>query len=343
MSGRLWLKVSVDLPRHAKLFRLARALNISRRDAFYYVFNLWRFTFLNYPDGFLPDDPDEIAYGSDLDSSLEPRDFVQALVSCSVSRSGFLDKIPGGFHVHDWEQFTGEAHDRREYYKEYRRRKREEQSDTAHSSRTVREHVRATCETLHVHPLEEEEEGEEEKNQNHCPPAQTNTVRDDGTQKIEEPANGTPPKPKISDKTLCSEFEELWKLYPRKRSTGKQKALKCYISHRRKGIPMEEFRRAIVGYVDYLMTNCVDSQFTMMASTFFGPSLRWKDYIDDDVQLEYGGMMEPQNNDKFASEKELIQNVFGGDSTEYAKWLSAGSPEPAREWYERRRTQNLAQ
>lgn len=339
MSRGLWVKVSVDLPRHAKLYRLARRLNITRRDAFYYVFNLWRFAMLNYPDGNLPADDEELAYGCDLDESIDPAQFAYELVHCGESRPGFLDELKNGYHVHDWEQYTGAGNDKREYYREYRRAERARKKAELAQQNTI-EHVQSVqlnCSverSVEVHPLDPDPEPEPEI-QNHCPPFKLESAFDDGAQKIEAPAKSTSRVSRLTEKELKEEFEIVWENYPRKRSSAKDKALKSYIGHRRKGVPMEDFKKAVEGYAAYIRDNCIQPQYVMMGSTFFGPSGRWKDFIgsDDEPRLAFGGMMEPENNQHFENENDLIQKEFGGDMNAYAKWLAAGSPQPAGEWY----------
>ncbi|MBO5492216.1 MAG: hypothetical protein J5974_02690 [Pyramidobacter sp.] len=344
MSRGLWVKVSVDLPRHAKLYRLARRLNITRRDAFYYVFNLWRFAMLNYPDGNLPADDEELAYGCDLDESIDPAQFAYELVHCGESRPGFLDEHQNGYHVHDWEQYSGENNDKREYYREYRRAERARKKAEL-AQQTAIEHVQSVqlnCSverSAEIHPLEPDPEPEPEI-QNHCPPFKSGSEIDDGAQKIEAPEKSTSRVSRLTEKELKEEFEVVWENYPRKRSSAKDKALKSYIGHRRKGVPMEDFKKAVEGYADYIRDNCIQPQYVMMGSTFFGPSGRWKDFIgdDDEPRLAFGGMMEPENNEHFENENDLIQKEFGGDMNAYAKWLAAGSPQPAGEWYRRFRS-----
>ena len=329
MSRGLWVKVSVDLPRHAKLYRLARRLNITRRDAFYYVFNLWRFAMLNYPDGNLPADDEELAYGCDLDESIDPAQFAYELVHCGESRPGFLDELKNGYHVHDWEQYSGEKADRREYYKEYRRRKREQAHDT-NSSRTVREQCAQQCESLHVHPLEPDPEPEPEKSKSIV----SRVVDTDIQESIPEFGIPTKKPKKVSRMTkkdtegYKNEFEELWEGYPRHKNSGKQKAFEGYCKRRRDGVSFEDFKKAVEGYSRYITESCKSPEYIMMGSTFFGPSGRWKDFIgsDDEPRLAFGGMMEPENNQHFENENDLIQKEFGGDVNAYAKWIAAGCP-----------------
>ena len=104
----LWLKVAADLPRHAKLYKLARQLKIHRREALAYIVQLWAFVVMNYPNGNITASPDEIAFGVELDESLDPDDFVNALCDCALPNDGFLERVSAGvYHVHDWDEFSG--------------------------------------------------------------------------------------------------------------------------------------------------------------------------------------------------------------------------------------------
>lgn len=104
----VWLKVAAELPRHAKLYKLARQLKIHRREALAYIVQLWAFVVLNYPDGNINASPDEIAFGVELDDALDPNDFVNALCDCALPNVGFLERVGNGiYHVHDWDEFSG--------------------------------------------------------------------------------------------------------------------------------------------------------------------------------------------------------------------------------------------
>lgn len=345
MSRGLWVKVSVDLPRHAKLYRLARQLGITRREAFYYVFNLWRFTMLNYPDGNLPADDEELAYGCDLDESIDPAQFAYALVHCGEKRPGFLDEQQNGYHVHDWEQYTGQNNDRREYWRDQKRAQRARKSlmecpqNATHLSRNVLqdvpENVPDKLRTIHAQEPDPEPEPEKSKS------IVSRVVDTDVQASI--PEFGIPAKKpqKVSRMTkkdtegYKNEFEELWEGYPRHKNSGKQKAFEGYCKRRRDGVSFEDFKKAVEGYSRYITESCKSPEYIMMGSTFFGPSGRWKDFIndDDEPRLQFGGMMEPESNQHFENENDLIQKEFGGDMNAYAKWLAAGSPQPAGEWY----------
>lgn len=122
----LWIKVSTELPRNAKLYKLARRLKITRREALAYVVQLWAFVLTNYPDGEINATADEIAFGVELDDSISAQDFVEALSNCAAPNGGFLDKVGGNcYRVHDWEQYSGALSVTRDQNRERQRRFRE--------------------------------------------------------------------------------------------------------------------------------------------------------------------------------------------------------------------------
>lgn len=122
----LWIKVSTELPRNAKLYKLARRLKITRREALAYVVQLWSFVLTNYPDGEINATADEIAFAVELDDSISAQDFVEALSNCAAPNGGFLDKVGGNcYRVHDWEQYSGALSVTRDQNRERQRRFRE--------------------------------------------------------------------------------------------------------------------------------------------------------------------------------------------------------------------------
>ena len=64
-----------------------------------------------------------------------------------------------------------------------------------------------------------------------------------------------------------SEFEALWKKYPRK--DGKKKALVHYIAARRKGVSCETISDGIDRYVEYIKKENVDARYIKMGSSWF--------------------------------------------------------------------------
>lgn len=73
---------------------------------------------------------------------------------------------------------------------------------------------------------------------------------------------------------IKSEFEALWKLYPKKQ--GKDKAYGYYEKARRNGTTYEEVENGIYSYIDYIKAENMDAQYVKMGSTFFSQK-SWQD------------------------------------------------------------------
>lgn len=71
------------------------------------------------------------------------------------------------------------------------------------------------------------------------------------------------------------EFDRAWRNYPRR--TARKRALRAYQATRRKNVPAEVLRIAVETYA--ARRRGEPQEFTMHGSTFFGPDLRWLDYV----------------------------------------------------------------
>lgn len=80
----------------------------------------------------------------------------------------------------------------------------------------------------------------------------------------------------MTDSPFLSEFESAWELYPRK--TAKQDAFRAFTARRRAGTSAENLATATANYAKSRTGQ--DPHYTMLGATFFGPSERWKDYLD---------------------------------------------------------------
>ena len=92
-----------------------------------------------------------------------------------------------------------------------------------------------------------------------------------------------------SNKTIESEFEELWKLYPRK--VGKAKALTYYQKARKKDTTFEEVKQGILNYCAEIKKKKTELRYVKHGSTWFN-NQGWKDEYDVTPQEEpkrYGG------------------------------------------------------
>lgn len=75
-------------------------------------------------------------------------------------------------------------------------------------------------------------------------------------------------------KSISADFEELWKLYPRKQ--GKRNAFEAYKKARKDGIPDEEIRAGIEAYSEYVRISGTEPQYIKMGGTFFNQRA-WSD------------------------------------------------------------------
>lgn len=76
----------------------------------------------------------------------------------------------------------------------------------------------------------------------------------------------------VKHKEIDTEFESLWKLYPKKQ--GKSNALKAYTKARKDGVTYEEVKQGIEAYADYVKGK--DPQYIKMGSSFFNQRA-WQD------------------------------------------------------------------
>jgi hypothetical protein len=99
MAGLPWIKVWTKVRDHPKVQRLERELKI--KDGLGIVVRLWCWTADYQPGGEIPDSDAttaaKVARGDACRAS--PATMLDALV---VSKA--LDRIPGGYRVHDWEE-----------------------------------------------------------------------------------------------------------------------------------------------------------------------------------------------------------------------------------------------
>lgn len=81
-------------------------------------------------------------------------------------------------------------------------------------------------------------------------------------------------KDSINNSIISDEFEELWKLYPRKQ--GKKKALEYYQKARKNGTTFEEVKQGIEAYVAYVQAEKTEEKYIKHGSTFFSEQA-WQD------------------------------------------------------------------
>ena len=78
----------------------------------------------------------------------------------------------------------------------------------------------------------------------------------------------------ISSKTFEDEFDNLWKLYPKK--IGKKDALRHYIRNRKNKVPYETILDGLKKYVEYINNTNTPTQFIKDGSTWFNQE-SWND------------------------------------------------------------------
>lgn len=81
-------------------------------------------------------------------------------------------------------------------------------------------------------------------------------------------------KNNVRQSELESEFEEIWKIYPRKQ--GKKKALSAYVRARKNGTDVEEVRKGVMDYIEHISLNKIEPQYVKMGSTYF-TNQSWQD------------------------------------------------------------------
>ena len=82
---------------------------------------------------------------------------------------------------------------------------------------------------------------------------------------------------KVSEKQLREEFEEIWKLYPRK--DGKKQAYSAYKSARKDGVSSADVLIGVNRYKAYLKASHTEDKYIKMGSSFFnqrGWESEWK-------------------------------------------------------------------
>lgn len=345
MAGLNWLKVDASIFDHPKTRRLARALGISPEQTVGHLIRLWSWGLRISPDGVLRNaDAVDLAEAANFSGDAEM--FLEALLTCSSGGVGFMERTEDGFLAfHDWTEYSGALEQKREKNRDRMREVRKnkkttggENADSDEDDQTQDENVRARathknaqdknvraraemCDARATMCTLREEKRREEKNREE--------------KNREEYKNIRPFEPIVKQSGGADferEFEKLWSVYPRKE--GKAAAMKSFIAHRQAGVPFEEIAAGLKNYLARVKGECTEARYIKMGSTFFGPNACWRDYLTS-PSSGYGGMSEPQGPAEFEHEKDFIRQNFGGDTNAYAKWLSAGSPDPAGEWYRR--------
>jgi hypothetical protein len=130
MAGLPWIKVSVDLPRHKKSMLLAARLDDPK--AWVYVVQFWCWIAEHEATGDIegPDAAVLVARGAGWAGDVD--EFCRHMVAVK-----FLDLIPGGFHVHDWDEWAGAHVTKKQKDAARKAKSREEQAQSPDSPQPV--------------------------------------------------------------------------------------------------------------------------------------------------------------------------------------------------------------
>ena len=93
---------------------------------------------------------------------------------------------------------------------------------------------------------------------------------------------------------LKNDFEELWKLYPRKR--GKEAAYKAYKKAIKEGATNEEIRQGIMNLIEDIRKNRTEERFIPYGSTFFNGK-GWTDELGSEIRFKTCGDNRPPDMD----------------------------------------------
>lgn len=101
-------------------------------------------------------------------------------------------------------------------------------------------------------------------------------------------------------KEILEEFEELWKLYPKK--NGKKKSFDYYVRAKRNGVTFDTIKLGIEKYVDYIEQSKTPFKYIKDGSTWFNQEC-W----NDERKVEQNGEVLPDWFGKEIEEKEMTE------------------------------------
>lgn len=112
----IWLPIHTDLPRHLKMTRLTKALNVKRAQAVGHMVMLWLWALESAPNGNLSEFTDEEIAAAAGWNGKDKHGFVSRLIG-----AGFLDS---DYRIHNWDDYAGALLLRRENDRIRKREKR---------------------------------------------------------------------------------------------------------------------------------------------------------------------------------------------------------------------------
>ncbi|QFR23201.1 hypothetical protein [Schleiferilactobacillus harbinensis] len=124
------------------------------------------------------------------------------------------------------------------------------------------------------------------------------------------------PKP-----TILDDFEELWKLYPRKR--GKQSAFKAYKRALKKGTTNKQIQTGIMGYINDIHHEHIGQEYIAWGGTFFNQE-RWADYLDEQSSQPKPQAPKDKDGRRRIFIKQMLDQYSALPLEEAAKQVAAG-------------------
>lgn len=253
-----WISVDQKLI-GGKLRSLYKAIGCSQNEAIGILITLWLWGIDNAEmDGLIVSaDRSDIAgvLQTGLSSSLDAESVVESLID-----SGWIDDVEGQLYLHDWEDW-------RSYYNRYIKEK--ESNAKRQSKYKARKR------------MEKEENGEGNV---------TNDVTSDVTENTKGQEEQTPPLENPEqpggkqESKYGPEFEEFWKIYPRKVDKGQ--AFKTYKSRIKDGFSPEDLKQAAEAYRKQCEREHTEQKFIKHAKTFLGTNLSFTEYIPKKTEPE---------------------------------------------------------
>ena len=111
--------------------------------------------------------------------------------------------------------------------------------------------------------------------------------------------------------SLEEEFDEVWKLYPRKED--KKRALKAYKQNRKNGATFDEIKAGVEAYAEHLKATGTDRRFTKMGSTFFNGEC-WRNRYDEAPQQSTPRYTQEQISQMIErAREEELRGMYGND------------------------------
>lgn len=266
-----WISVDQKLI-GGKLRSLYKAIGCSQNEAIGILITLWLWGIDNAEmDGLIVSaDRSDIAgvLQTGLSSTLEAESVVESLID-----SGWIDDVGGQLYMHDWEDW-------RSYYNRYIKEKE------GNAKRQSKYKARKRME-------------KEENGRNNVTGDVIGNVTENGQAHGEQPENPEQSGEKPGSK-YGPEFEEFWKIYPRKVDKGQ--AYKTYKARIKDGFSPDDLIAAAEAYRRQCEREHTEQKYIKHAKTFLGTNLSFTEYIPKKTEADQqqpGGVTSGQDANPF--------------------------------------------